>query len=726
MMSNRFFRNSLIIIGIIFIIIFGFIDIVTSDCPLCDDCQTWQNNYGNLTVCPKICYNAIHQKQYWYLFSYVTQEIDIVFRFNFSLTRGGLYFWNGNNYIKVNIEHLEYNDYHYYFYTGFNVNEGQNYSGYWYYDVPMGSVGKWDMYIKLSSDPIGTWRIHLDPYWDSDYNSRYNLYVNSSQVDNDLANFPVRVYINGNTNIGNVCQNDLDDLVFVDTTNTTVFNYELENYSFDGNKLYANYFVNITSVSSGSDTHFNLYYNNSGAVSQENSTGVWDSDYLAVFHMGDSDDQITDSTDYDNDFTESSSPNYQQYGISGYSVRFDGTDDYFENNVLDLTEEENLSFECFYKPDYVTGNSNYFIFSSKYDNNDNIRFVYHADLNDCGNIWIFDDGVIDGGDVYGHTMSTDNWYHYAVSSTNSGSGFVYGFFNGVKELSDNSVDFDYNGLDNNHRIGCRYLENPSVYFDGFIDEIRLSKTARSDSWIISTYNTVYNYTGVDSFIIWGDSTDLYHKPNIVVSNVFPKNNSYWCSNIINLTNISVKVENPYGTSFKVEITFFDNYFVWDNVYNDTYNVSLTDINNFPLGTTNYTWILNVSAYYCVPAGGDCFYNGSFNFDVCWESLIYMQVVNLEEGTDDIWSYIGGAFSLDETTIGVILLIFLMFLAEKREDAIYYLLVSILALPLGVYLLYSQTVMFDIFLGLVAILISVYYVYLFLYYSLRFAGGKNKR
>ncbi len=99
-MKTKYFLPTLIIIGFILIpisVIFA-------------DAQEYENQYGKLVVYPDIDTNDIFHKQFWNLTSYYTGMIDIAFAFDINLINGGCYRWNGNNYTKMDINKIIFNN----------------------------------------------------------------------------------------------------------------------------------------------------------------------------------------------------------------------------------------------------------------------------------------------------------------------------------------------------------------------------------------------------------------------------------------------------------------------------------------------------------------------------------------------------------------------------------------------------------------------------------------
>jgi hypothetical protein len=106
-------------------------------------------------------------------------------------------------------------------------------------------------------------------------------------------------------------------------------------------------------------------------------------------------------------------------------------------------------------------------------------------------LWIDDSNQItfgwdwrSGGNLHGSTLSTGQWYH-AVATFNGTHRELY--LNGTLDVGPSTGS--YSTIWENWTIGTDYNGN---YFDGIIDEARISNVARSAEWIFAEFNNQYN------------------------------------------------------------------------------------------------------------------------------------------------------------------------------------------------------------------------------------------
>lgn len=148
--------------------------------------------------------------------------------------------------------------------------------------------------ILLFFSPVGLFVNSVSAtWWDSDWDYYKVITIDHDYIDTDLSNFPVLVVIDDTT--GDKC-NGGDSIRFIDIDNTTEYYYEIEKWVDNEDRIV---WVNITSISSTVDTKFLMYYGNSDAIDNQNPTDVWNSNYMAVWHMN----SLLDSTSNNIDLT---------------------------------------------------------------------------------------------------------------------------------------------------------------------------------------------------------------------------------------------------------------------------------------------------------------------------------------------------------------------------------------------------------------------------------------
>ena len=201
----------------------------------------------------------------------------------------------------------------------------------------------------LATNEEGEWR----PWWNSNWEYRIPIIIDHSFVEADFTNFPILI-THISSDFMSHAQTNGDDFVFIDATHTTQYAHEIEYYNSATGELIA--WVNISFLSSSENTVLYVYYGNPTCSNQENIPGVWDSDFILVQHMaGSSWDDLDDSSDSGWDITSAGgNPTYNQAGLAGRCVDFDGNGDYFKTGDFRLLEDSSHTGSAWV---YVDGNA---------------------------------------------------------------------------------------------------------------------------------------------------------------------------------------------------------------------------------------------------------------------------------------------------------------------------------------------------------------------------------
>jgi len=164
----------------------------------------------------------------------------------------------------------------------------------------------------------------------TDFTYYKSITISNSFIAKHLNGFPV-LLMNTSDDFKSVfngghLQDDGDDIEFWSADNSTEFPYEVELYDNSTGEIVI--WVNVSSISPSTDTHFWMYYGNETCGSNQNASSVWDENYVAVYHMnGTTATDIYDSTGNGHSVS-SEYGNYLQYQKTeniGYSVYFPNT-----------------------------------------------------------------------------------------------------------------------------------------------------------------------------------------------------------------------------------------------------------------------------------------------------------------------------------------------------------------------------------------------------------------
>jgi len=328
---------------------------------------------------------------------------------------------------------------------------------------------------------------------------RKQIEIDASKVDEDLTNFPILISTTDNDLKNNALSNGYDIMFTNSSVSWTSGSYtdklahEIEKYDSNTGELVA--WVNVTSLSSTTNTTIYMYYGNTLCIAnREDVTGVWDSNYVGVWHLHDTplkDELHNDSTSNYHNLTfndANGNSNTDAPGIIDGADDLNGDADYMNKSHhadFNLTQ---FTLECWVNQD--TGAEtpdNHFIINKQLDDYSDRNFALYSNASD--NIPVVQARhAADNYTVYGTTNLTDSGWQYVVATADANFLTLY-----VNATSEGTPDLlDAGPILTQAAPLMIGRENDSAdpeYWDGGIDEVRISKIARNTSWINATYNT---------------------------------------------------------------------------------------------------------------------------------------------------------------------------------------------------------------------------------------------
>ncbi len=437
-----------------------------------------------------------------------------------------------------------------------------------------------------------------DSWWNPNWKYRKEITINHSMVDADLSDFPVLVNIPSDSDLSDSakCQVDGDDIAFTDV-NGVQLSHEIEFFDDSSGELVA--WVNVTSLSSSAGTTLYMYYGNSGCGNQQDVSGVWDSSYMIVQHLNETSGTHFDSTINGNDGTNSGSTQDSVGQIDGANS-FDGSTSYVDcggDNSLDIGSS--ITIEVWANKTGGGTGTDYLGFVNRAGTSYNRYQLRYRKTSPIGIQFFL-------GDSSGYTligsnsdMSSNIWTH--IVGTWDGSTMLL-FVDGVQQTETGSFTGSPVFTSSNHLDIGRYSTN---YFEGGVDEIRVSDKLRNSSWIAAEYNNQYDPSSFYSIGI----EEMYQSPGEpIVSNENPSDNSKGIP--IGSVSLSVLVTDTQGDNMDVEFRtnatgYWTNIGVNSSVLNGTYSQQYT-FNNYG---NIYWWSVNVTD----PLGSGNWTNNTFMF-----------------------------------------------------------------------------------------------------------------
>ncbi len=373
-------------------------------------------------------------------------------------------------------------------------------------------------------------------WWNDSWLYRKNITIDYTKVDDDLTNFPVLISLGSDADLANHAQDDSDDIVFTDSDENKL-NHEIELFNGSTGQLVA--WVNVTYLSSSSDTTLCMYYGNPSANNQQNITGVWDSNYMMVQHLNETSGIHHDSTNYDNEGVPKNGVNQTAVGKIDGADEFDDEDDYIIINDSVSLELDNLTIECWFNDYNADQGGDWQGIVSK-------KTTAWTITTDPYNYWpprlimYIGNKRIPSG--VAAEITFNKWYHAALSINGSTARLYMNGLNVALHTSINVIS-----ADSDLYIG-RNEWNDDDLFNGTIDEIRISNIARGSSWISTSYNNQNNPNTFYSV----SSEEVFNNPPYEPSNPDPVNGSY---NVNIDVNLSWTGGDPDGDSVTYDVYF---------------------------------------------------------------------------------------------------------------------------------------------------------------------------
>jgi hypothetical protein len=335
--------------------------------------------------------------------------------------------------------------------------------------------------------PVGA----VDAWYDLDWSYRIKITFSNASSE-ALSNFPVLVRLTSSNFTFAHAKSAGADIRFTDSDGSTLLKYEIEKWT---DNTEGDIWVKVPQVDNSATDYIYIYYGNSGASDAQDIANVWNSDYVTVQHMADTTTStITDSTSYNNDGTKigANAPAVTTSGKIGNAQNFDGSNDAINigtDSSLDLGET--FTVEAYVKP--LTGLKTYAGVIGKTNstrtsgtpahmevvhNNSYIGAAYNGNW-----VWSSNAGIAINNWYYlQYKVTGDNIYYWVNGTAYSSAGFPY---------TDDSSMYTF--------IGSWYSPATTYDFLGIIDEVRISKIARSDNWLKASNkavsDTLCSYSG---------------------------------------------------------------------------------------------------------------------------------------------------------------------------------------------------------------------------------------
>jgi hypothetical protein len=327
--------------------------------------------------------------------------------------------------------------------------------------------------------------------WLAGWTYRKKCTVQTTYLDAGQSDFPARYNIVNDADIGTGALANGHDIRFTANDGYTVLPYDRRSFAISGGVANGVYFLK-TNLAVSPATEIYIYYGHADAPDGNDPENVWTNNYSAVWHLDENGNPYLDATANNNDSTAGTYP-AQIAGKANYGQDFEtGSSNYIsfpDTPTLDLGISD-FTISFWIKPESMA-----YEFMLSKNSEDTPKWLIeftdgpslYAYLRDASAHEIY---VTSNG-----TLVTGTWYYVTLHCDhNSETPSMRFFINGLPD----STTVDPSAvltLDNAAALlmGCSAV--PGDYLDGILDEVRISKTHRDDSWIKFEY---YNMSEPDA------------------------------------------------------------------------------------------------------------------------------------------------------------------------------------------------------------------------------------
>jgi hypothetical protein len=317
-----------------------------------------------------------------------------------------------------------------------------------------------------------------------------NTTASGANISGNVVDFPVLIRLNSGTISFSDAKSEGEDLRFTKSDGTPL-PYEIERW--DASQGSAELWVRVDTVFGNDSTHFiNMYWGNASAAAASNGAVVFDTanGFQGVWHLNESTGQpAKDATANHFDGTPSSAAPAAVSGTIGLAQHFNGISNYLQmrgtaGSKLNFSETDTFAVSAWVYADTLVDSTSHMIVGKGHQ-----QYYLKLFFGPQGQHWEFTEYI---GDSVWHITNyvpavAKSWkYLFGIREGNT----QYLYLDGAL-VNSNTMIADANAprdTSNDVTIG-RYLQFVTqtnqgyAFFEGIIDEVRISNVSRSADWI---------------------------------------------------------------------------------------------------------------------------------------------------------------------------------------------------------------------------------------------------
>ncbi|MFX0086837.1 MAG: LamG-like jellyroll fold domain-containing protein, partial [Candidatus Hodarchaeota archaeon] len=323
--------------------------------------------------------------------------------------------------------------------------------------------------------------ISLNSKWaDVRFEFRKTIIIHSSQVKENLTSFPVLLDLY-DSDLKNVAQANGNDIIFMDCFGNKL-DHEIEHFDRDYNSTHSHLVSWVKlNLSSTYETVFSMYYGNPYVDTQETSENVWDENFIGVWHFSEKSGIRYDSTRNHHDGGPQNFDNDEAtIGQINGADQFDAVNDYIDTYKypfelgLDGKNPKTISM---------------WVNTKDFNEGGIFEFGQYASMkylairaSSSPNVWSIDWG---GFSHDFNIISLNQWVYFVITYEEPIIN-IYGKSTGTKIL-ETQISKSIN-LNIGDKVTLKFGMASDNFFNGTIDEVRVSNVARSVAWIKAEFS----------------------------------------------------------------------------------------------------------------------------------------------------------------------------------------------------------------------------------------------
>ncbi|MHA1966063.1 MAG: LamG-like jellyroll fold domain-containing protein, partial [Candidatus Thorarchaeota archaeon] len=325
-------------------------------------------------------------------------------------------------------------------------------------------------------------------YTPLDFEFKKDIIIDHTKVGTDLNDFPLLIDL-FDADLRSNTQSDGDDIFFKNGANKLPHEIELFDKTYNSTHAHLVAWVKVD-LSSSIDTMISMYYGNPTLGNQEDPAGVWNSNYVAVWHMNQdpSSSMMIDSTSNGYDLTATGFVSDQRIydGKIGTAISVDGVNDRFGISGISGPIND-FTFQSWFALDnpFPSGSDMHFFRGNSLTNDYPLmRFATSSGL-----VVTHIEVTSDPDDSCTGSKSSweaDTWFQFAWARSMSAVR-SYHYLDGSLDAEDNSADNANPHLAWNQLAILSDFAGGNMWGPGAISEFRILNVTLSPEWIAAEY-----------------------------------------------------------------------------------------------------------------------------------------------------------------------------------------------------------------------------------------------